>query len=175
MYTVREHQMNCQTGILYLCYTSGLCLCLCHKNIPRYKYTNHMIYMYIICIIWNVYFTVNTLYLVICSIVPPILKYNSNPISEKPLLKRRFSSLTKTGIHSAWIPGSCVLYVWLENTSRLRVECSFLHLFWCCCWLLNVTKLDSLIFNMMALVWPVFIHQSKCCKLIKRLLNIFSC
>ena len=39
----------------------------------------------------------------------------------------------------------------------------------------NVTKLDSLIFNMMALVWPVFIHQSKCCKLIKRLLKMFSC
>ena len=73
MYTVREHQtrVNCQTRILYLCYTSGLCLCLCHKNIPRYKYTDHMIYMYIICIIWNVYFTVNTLYLVICSVVPP--------------------------------------------------------------------------------------------------------
>ena len=135
--TVREHQMNCQTGILYLCYTSGLCLCLCHKNIPRYKYTNHMIYMYIICIIWNVYFTVNTLYLVICSIFPPILKYNSNPISEKPLLKRRFSSLTKTGIHSAWIPGSCVLNVWLETTSRWRVEFSFLYPFFlCCCWLL---------------------------------------
>ena len=91
MYTVREHQtrVNCQTRILYLCYTSGLCLCLCHKNIPRYKYTNHMIYMYIICIIWNVYFTVNTLYLVICSIVPPILKYNSNPISEKTLAETK--------------------------------------------------------------------------------------
>ena len=39
MYTVREHQMNCQTRILYLCYTSGLCLCLVIKisqdtNIP---------------------------------------------------------------------------------------------------------------------------------------------
>ena len=39
----------------------------------------------------------------------------------------------------------------------------------------NVTKLSSLIFNMMPLVWPVFIHQSKCCKLIKRLLKMFSC
>ena len=113
MYTVREHQtrVNCQTRILYLCYTSGLCLCLCHKNIPRYKYTDHMIYMYIICIIWNAYFTINTFYLVICSIVPPILKYNSNPISEKTLAEMRVFKSDKSGILSARIPGSYVLNV----------------------------------------------------------------
>ena len=81
----------------------------CHKNIPRYKYTNHMIYMYIICIIWNVYFTINTFYLVICSIVPPILKYSSNPISEKTLAETRVFKSDKSGILSAQIPGSCVL------------------------------------------------------------------
>ena len=43
--------------------------------------------------------------------VPPILKYNSNAISEKTLAETRVFKFDKSGILSAQIPGSCVLNV----------------------------------------------------------------